>query len=63
MSVFVHPQGIKTVHTKVGGVKKWKNSVQVVIECPLIQNCNIKDMDRTINLTSYMDAPKYNSFV
>ena len=34
MSVFVHPQGIKTVHTG-GGVKKWPNSIQVVVECPL----------------------------
>ena len=35
MSVFVHAQGIKTVHAG-GGVKKWQNSVQVVFECPLI---------------------------
>ena len=32
MSVFVHAQGIKTVHA--GGVKKWQNSVHVVVECP-----------------------------
>ena len=33
MSVFVHAQGIKTVHTEVGeGVKKWQNSVHVVVE-------------------------------
>ena len=31
MSVFVHAQSIKTVH----GVKKWQNSVHVVVECPL----------------------------
>ena len=30
MSVFVHAQGIKTVHAE-WGVKKWQNSV----ECPL----------------------------
>ena len=30
---FVHAQGIKTVHA--GGVKKWQNSVHVVVECPL----------------------------
>ena len=36
MSVFVHAQGIKTVHTgEGGGVKKWQNSVHVVVECPL----------------------------
>ena len=33
MSVFVHAQGIKTVHAG-GGVKKWQNSVHVVVECP-----------------------------
>ena len=36
MSVFVHAQGIKTVHAG-GGVKKWRNSVHVVVECPLKQ--------------------------
>ena len=36
MSVFVHAQGIKTVRPGGGGVKKWQNSVHVVIECPLI---------------------------
>ena len=34
MSVFVHAQGMKTVHAG-GGVKKWQNSVHVVVECPL----------------------------
>jgi hypothetical protein len=32
MSVFVHAQGIKTVHAEGGGVKKWQNSVHVVDE-------------------------------
>ena len=36
MSVFVHAQGIKTVHAGEGGVKKWQNSVHVVVECPLM---------------------------
>ena len=31
MSVFVHAQGIKTVHAG-GGVKKCQNSVHVVVE-------------------------------
>ena len=31
MSVFVHAQGIKIVHAGVG-VKKWQNSVHVVVE-------------------------------
>ena len=35
MSVFVHAQGIKTVHARGVGVKKWQNSVHVVVECPL----------------------------
>ena len=37
MSVFIHAQGIKTVHAGGGGggVKKWQNSVHVVVECPL----------------------------
>ena len=33
MSVFVDPQGIKIVHA--GGIKKWQNSVHVVVVCPL----------------------------
>ena len=32
MSVFVHAQGIKTVHPGGEGVKKWQNSVHVVVE-------------------------------
>ena len=36
LSVFVHAQGIKTVHA--GGVKQWQNSIHVVVECPLRQN-------------------------
>ena len=35
MSVFVHAHGIKTVLAG-GGVKKWQNSVHVVVECPLM---------------------------
>ena len=35
MFVFVHAQGVKTVPTGKG-VKKWQNSVHVVVECPLI---------------------------
>ena len=36
MSVFVHAQGIKTVHAGGGrDVKKWQNSVHVVVEGPL----------------------------
>ena len=35
MSVFVHAQGIKTVHAGGKGVvKKCQNSVHVVVECP-----------------------------
>ena len=38
MSAFVHAQSIKTVHAGGVGVKKWQNSVHVVIECPLSQD-------------------------
>jgi hypothetical protein len=41
MSVFVHAQGIKTVHAG-GGVKKWQNYVHVVVECPLM-SLNLKE--------------------
>ena len=34
MYVFVHAQGIKTVHAGEGGVKKGQNSVHLVVECP-----------------------------
>ena len=34
MSVFVHAQGIKTVHAGGWG-QKWQNSVHVVVEWPL----------------------------
>ena len=37
MYVFVHTQGIKSVHTKRGGGQKWQNSVHVVVECPHIK--------------------------
>ena len=41
MSVFVHAQGIKTIHTGVcvwgGGVKKGQNIAHLVVECLLIQ--------------------------
>ena len=33
MSVFVHAQGIKTVHAGRGG--KWQNSVHIVVNVPL----------------------------
>ena len=36
MSVFVHAQGIKPVK---GGVKKWQNSVHVIVECPYLISC------------------------
>ena len=36
VSVFVHAQGIKTVHAG-GEIKKWQNSVHVVVECPLLK--------------------------
>ena len=37
MFVFVHDQGIYQLSTQGagGGVKKWQDSVHVVVECPL----------------------------
>ena len=35
ISVFVHAHGIK-LSTQGRGVKKWQNSVNVVVECPLM---------------------------
>ena len=32
MSVFVHTQGIKTVHAGGGGGQNWQNSVHIVVE-------------------------------
>ena len=41
MSVFVHPQVIKTVLAGGGGGKKWQNSIHVVVEWPLSTVCII----------------------
>ena len=41
MYVFVHAQGITTVHAK-GAVKKWQNFVHIVVECPLVTNDHIQ---------------------
>ena len=48
MSVFVHAQGIKTVHAGGGGGKKGQNSVHVVVECPLRQNVYFSIRDKSI---------------
>ena len=46
MSVFVHAQGIKTVHSGGrGGVKKWQNSVHIVVECPLNEHFFVHDFN------------------
>ena len=38
MSVFVHAEGIKTVHAgAVSVAKKWQNSVNVVVTCPHVK--------------------------
>ena len=44
MSVFVHAQGIKTVHARWGGVKKCQNSVHVVVEWPLMGNWIVQNL-------------------
>ena len=50
MPVFVHAQGIKTVHPGGEGVKKWQNSVHVVLECPLMGKV---DSNKHINVVEY----------
>ena len=55
MSVFVHTQGIKTVHAGGWG-KKWQNSVHVVFECPLRQkdpNVEFLALDQTFYLSTF----------
>ena len=54
MSVFVHAQGIKTVHAG-GGVKKWQNSVHVVVECPLKSFLNPGSFQKSVN-TSFLSG-------
>ena len=54
---FVYAQGIKTVHARgsgEGGVKKWQNSVHVVVECPLIVVSKIRgNLSRAEYLVMY----------
>ena len=45
MYVFVHAQGIKTVHAG-RGVKQWQNSVHVVVECPPLLLKRLWKVDR-----------------
>ena len=49
MSVFVHAQGIKTVHAGGRGVKKWQNSVHVVVEYPLKGRLKLQTPDLITN--------------
>ena len=42
MFVFVHAQGIKSVHAGGRGVKKWQNSVHVVVVGPLYENMFVR---------------------
>ena len=49
MSVFVHAQGIKTIHAGGGG-QKWQNSVHVVVECPLKVHSFLKQVMHDIFL-------------
>ena len=38
LTTWIGHQGVKTVHEGEGGVKKWQNSVHVVVECLLMAN-------------------------
>ena len=51
MSVFVHAQGIKTIHAGRGG-KKWQNSVYEVVKCPLMATFDKNGEIRTKNADS-----------
>ena len=58
MSVSVHAQGIKTVHTGRGeGVKKWQNSVHVVTPYQAL-NCRL--CSRTPERYFYKESPVVN---
>ena len=65
MSVFVHAQGIKTVHRGGRGVvKKWQNSVHVVVECPLTLLTYLvhiarfaKHFDRDVSMGNFLVRP------
>ena len=51
MFVFVHAQGIKTIHAGRGG-KKWQNSVYEVVKCPLMATFDKNGEIRTKNADS-----------
>ena len=57
MSVFVHAQGIKTLHAEGGGDKKWQNSVHVVVECPLSSLRLYNLVKPYLSLLSYFRLP------
>ena len=59
MSVFVHAQGIKTVHAG-GGIKKWQNSVHVVVEWPLTLNLTSCSTTKKNCTTSFDIDPGHN---
>ena len=47
MAVFVHAQGIKTVHAEGGGGKKWQNSVHVVVEAMVYSFLRFSEKTKT----------------
>ena len=51
MSVFVHGQGIKTVHA--GGGIKWQNSVHVVVVWPLMQIYSTRSFPNLAGLVEF----------
>ena len=57
MSVFVHSQGINTVHAgRGGGVKKWQNSVHVLLNDPLFNSAKLS-MALISNLVEALSIP------
>ena len=61
MSVFVHAQGMKTVHAG-GGVKKWQNSVHIVVEWPLLAK-NISKHKHDLNYQFQMGSFETACFI
>ena len=65
MYFFVHVQGIKTVHARRGGGRKWQISVHVVVECPhmYLTAHHIWSVTPFYILLGHLDLVKFFSFV
>ena len=61
MSVFVHAQGMKTVHAGGGG-KKWQNSVHIVVDFPLISKFVLVELTDIMYYSTCTTFAWYNFF-